>query len=139
MLSQQKDPEPGEIIGKIINLSSISADRNHPETMSYSVSSAALNQVTRSMAIALANKGIRVNGVGIGSVMSASLRDMMREDLDLHDLIVESTPLGRIGEAAEAAEAVLFLASDASNFITGQIICVDGGRSLLDRITKPAY
>jgi len=64
---------------------------------------------------------------------------MTRKDLDLQELIIESTPLGRIGDAEEAAEAVLFLSSDYSNFITGQIITVDGGRSLLDRINKPAY
>ena len=71
--------------------------------------------------------------------MSASLRDLMRENLDLHDLVVDSTPLGRIGEAAEAAEAVLFLAGDLSNFITGQVLTIDGGRSLLDRMNSVAY
>jgi 7-alpha-hydroxysteroid dehydrogenase len=71
--------------------------------------------------------------------MSASLRDMMRENLDLHDQVIEATPLGRIGEAIEAAEAVLYFASDNSNFVTGQIIAVDGGRSLLDRMSTAAY
>ena len=139
MISQSQDKEPGEIIGTIVNLSSIASRRTQSEILSYSVSSAALDQVTRSMAVALAKKGVRVNGVAIGSVMSASLRDMMRENLDLKDLIVESTPLGKIGEANEAAEAVLFLASEASTFITGQVLTVDGGRSLLDRATSPAY
>ena len=64
---------------------------------------------------------------------------MMRENLDLHDLVIESTPLGRIGEAIEAADAVLYLASDYSNFVTGQIISVDGGRSLLDKMASAAY
>jgi 7-alpha-hydroxysteroid dehydrogenase len=91
------------------------------------------------MAISLAPEGIRVNAVALGSVMSASLRDMMRGNLDLHDLVIEATPLGRIGEATEAAEAVLFLASDLSDFITGQILTVDGGRSLLDRMSLAAY
>jgi 7-alpha-hydroxysteroid dehydrogenase len=53
--------------------------------------------------------------------------------------VVDATPLGRIGEAAEAAEAVLFLACDLSNFITGQILAIDGGRSLLDRMNSAAY
>ncbi len=139
MILQAKDKEPGEIIGSIVNLTSIASVRTHPETLSYSVSSAALDQVTRSMATALAARGIRVNAVALGSVMSASLRDMIRENLDLQDLVIESTPLGRIGEASEAAEAVLFLASDESNFITGQVLAVDGGRSLLDRVVNPAY
>jgi 7-alpha-hydroxysteroid dehydrogenase len=91
------------------------------------------------MAIALASKGITVNGVALGSVMSASLRDLMRGNLDLRDQVVDATPLGRIGEATEAAEAVLFLACDSSNFITGQVLTIDGGRSLLDRMNSPAY
>ncbi len=139
MIKLNKRTEKKEIIGKIVNLSSIAAARSQKKMLSYSVSSAALNQLTKSLAIELAEKGITVNGVGIGSVMSASLRDMTRKDLDLQELIIESTPLGRIGEAEEAAEAVLFLSSHHSNFITGQTILVDGGRSLLDRIAKPAY
>ena len=139
MISQAKDQEPGKIIGKIINLSSIASIRTQPNILSYSVSSAALDQLTRSMAAALASKGITVNGIALGSVMSASLRDMMRENLDLHDQVIEATPLSRIGEAIEAAEAFLYLASDTSNFVTGQILTVDGGRSLLDRMTTTAY
>lgn len=139
MVSQTKDKDIGQIIGNIVNLSSIAATRTQPDILSYSVSSAALDQITRSMAVALASNGIRVNAVSLGSVMSASLRNMMRENLDLHDQVIESTPLGKIGEADEAAKAVLFLASDISNFITGQILVVDGGRSLIDRMTSAAY
>ena len=91
------------------------------------------------MAVALAPKGIRVNAVSIGSVMSASLRNLMRENLDLTDQVIDATPLSKIGEASEAAEAVLFLASDLSSFITGQVLAVDGGRSLIDRMSSPAY
>jgi 7-alpha-hydroxysteroid dehydrogenase len=139
MILQARDREQGEIIGKIVNLTSIAAIRTQPNILSYSVSSAALEQMTRSMAVAVANKGIRVNAVALGSVMSASLRDMMRENFELHDSVVEATPLGRIGEASDAAEAVLFLASDLSNFITGQVLAVDGGRSQLDRMAFAAY
>jgi 7-alpha-hydroxysteroid dehydrogenase len=139
MISQAQDKEPGKIIGTIVNLSSIASTRTQEDILSYSVSSAALDQVTRSMAVSLAPKGIRVNSVSLGSLMSASLRDLMRENLDLRDLVVDSTPLGRIGEASEAAEAVLFLAGDLSNFITGQVLTIDGGRSLLDRMNSVAY
>ncbi len=139
MVSQAQDKDPGQIIGTIVNLTSIASNRTQSNILSYSVSSAGLDQLTRSMAVALAPKGIRVNAVSIGSVMSASLRDMMRENLDLNDQVIEATPLGKIGEASEAAKAALFLASDLSNFITGQIITVDGGRSLLDRMTTAAY
>lgn len=139
MVAQAQDKETGEIIGTIVNLTSIASNRTHPDILSYSVSSAGVDQLTRSMAVALAPNGIRVNAVSLGSVMSASLRDMIRENLDLHDQIVDSTPLGKIGEATEAAKAVLFLASDLSNFITGQVLTVDGGRCLVDRMSHVAY
>ena len=139
MVSQNQDRETGQTIGTIVNLTSIAATRTQPDILSYSVSSAGINQLTRSMAVALAPKGIRVNAVSLGSVMSASLRNMMRENLDLNDQIIDATPLGKIGEAIEAARAVLFLASDLSSFMTGQILEVDGGRSLIDRMTSPAY
>ena len=139
MISQAHDKESGQIIGTIVNLTSIAAIRTQDDIFSYSVSSAALDQVTRSMAVSLAPKGIRVNAVSLGSIMSASLRDLMRGNLDLRDQVVDATPLGRIGEATEAAEAVLFLACDSSNFITGQVLTIDGGRSLLDRMNLPAY
>ena len=138
-MSQNQDRETGQTIGTIVNLTSIAATRTQPDILSYSVSSAAINQLTRSMAVALAPKGIRVNAVSLGSVMSASLRNMMRENLDLNDQIIDATPLGKIGEATEAAGAVLFLASDLSSFMTGQVLEVDGGRSLIDRMTSPAY
>jgi 7-alpha-hydroxysteroid dehydrogenase len=139
MILQAHDKESGQIIGTIVNLTSIASIRTQDDIFSYSVSSAALDQVTRSMAVSLAPKGIRVNAVSLGSIMSASLRDLMRGNLDLRDQVVDATPLGRIGEATEAAEAVLFLASDSSNFITGQVLTIDGGRSLLDRMNSPAY
>jgi 7-alpha-hydroxysteroid dehydrogenase len=139
MILQAHDKESGQIIGTIVNLTSIASVRTQDDIFSYSVSSAALDQVTRSMAVSLAPKGIRVNAVSLGSIMSASLRDLMRGNLDLRDQVVDATPLGRIGEATEAAEAVLFLACDSSNFITGQVLTIDGGRSLLDRMNSPAY
>ncbi len=139
MVSQAQDREIGQVIGTIVNLTSIASIRTQPDILSYSVSSAGLDQLTRSMAVALAPKGIRVNAVSIGSVMSASLRNLMRENLDLTDQVIDATPLSKIGEASEAAEAVLFLASDLSSFITGQVLAVDGGRSLIDRMSSPAY
>jgi 7-alpha-hydroxysteroid dehydrogenase len=139
MIVQAKDIEGGQIIGSIVNLSSIAATRTQDNILAYSVSSAALDQVTRSMAVSLASKGIRVNAVSLGSLMSASLRDLMRGNLDLHDQIVDATPMGRIADASEAAEAVLFLSCDLSSFITGQVLTIDGGRSLLDRMNSAAY
>ncbi len=126
-------------IGTIINLSSIAAVRTRPDMMGYSVACAAVEQMTRSMALALAPKGIRVNAVSFASVMSASLQAALKANPDWRAPIEEATPLGRIAAADEVAEAVHFLASDASAFMTGQIVTVDGGRSLLDVVPVPAY
>ncbi|MBK0400944.1 SDR family oxidoreductase [Limibaculum sp. M0105] len=123
--------------GAIINVSSIAAQRTVPELIAYSVSCAALDQLTRSMAADLARHGIRVNGVALGAVMSARLRETLRERADLRAEMIKVTPLGRIGEADEAAEAALFLASHRASFITGQVISVDGGRTVLDPLASP--
>jgi 7-alpha-hydroxysteroid dehydrogenase len=125
--------------GVIVNISSIAAQDCVPASVGYSVASAALDQLTRALAVAYAPHNIRVNAVALGSVMSGSLQAMVAKDEDLRDEIIAATPIGRIGEAREAAQAALFLASPCASFITGQILAVDGGRSLLDRMTKLAY
>ena len=95
-----------------------------------------LDQLTRSAAVCLAPQGIRVNAVALGAVMTANLRQALREREELRDEIAAVTPLGRIGEPEEAAEAALFLASPAAGFITGQIVAVDGGRLVLDPLAS---
>lgn len=139
MIQQVDEREDDEIIGSIINISSIAADRTRPELLAYSVSTAAQNQLTRSLAVALAEKGIRVNGIALGSVMSASLQDVCRDDEDVKEAVRAATPLGRIAEASEVADAALFLASEQASFITGQILTIDGGRSLVDTATTPVH
>ncbi len=140
MIAQAEDTDGRKnAIGSIINLSSIAARRTQPELMAYSIASAALDQMTRSMAVAIARHRIRVNGVSLGSVMSANLKDQMNANEDYRALILQQTPMGRIGAASEAAEAVQFLASDAAAFMTGQIITIDGGRTLLDPVSVPVH
>jgi len=136
--SEEADLSNGPV-GSIINLSSIAAQRTQPELLAYSVSSAALDQLTKSLALALAPKRIRVNAVAFGSVMSASLQGAMKEDDTIRDAIIEHTPLSRIASATELAEVAQFLASDGSGFMTGQILTVDGGRTLVDAVTTPAH
>ncbi|MCG6901410.1 MAG: SDR family oxidoreductase [Rhodobacter sp.] len=140
MIKQTADASRTEgLAGSIINLSSIAARRTHPELLGYSVSSAALDQMTRSMAVALAPHRIRVNAVAFGSVMSASLKDSLKADDGCREDIISHTPLARIASAGEVAEAAQFLASDGSGFMTGQIITVDGGRSLVDTVNAPVH
>lgn len=126
-------------IGAIVNVTSIAARRTLPELMAYSAVSAALDQLTRSMAVAFARHRIRVNAIALGSVMSTSLKSALKDREGLQEDLTAATPLGRIGEAAEAAEAAVFLASDSASFITGQILAVDGGRTMLDPIDTPAH
>lgn len=139
MIQQSPKRKPDEIIGSIVNLSSIASTRTLPNLLAYSVSTAALDQLTRSLAVTFATHGIRVNGIAMGSLMSASLRESLKEHDGLHEMIVDATPLGHIGEADEAADAAVFLASNKANFITGQILTVDGGRSLQDSVTIAAH
>lgn len=126
-------------VGAIVNLSSLAAVRTQPALLGYSISSAAVEQMTRSLAVALAPKGIRVNAVSFASVLSASLQGTLRDNPDWRDVVEAGTPLGRIASADEVAEAVHFLASDASGFMTGQVLTVDGGRGLLDVVGAPAF
>lgn len=125
-------------VGSVVNLSSIAADRTNKEQLAYSVSCAALNQMTRSLAVAFADKRIRVNAIAIGSVRLANMEEHMKENPDMHDLSITATPLGRIAEAQEVVETAQYLASEASGFVTGQIITFDGGRTLIDPLQAAA-
>lgn len=125
--------------GAIVNLSSIAAHRAQPDLLGYSIACAAVDQMTRSLAVALAPHRIRVNAVAFGSVMSACLQQMLKDQPDYRETITQGTPLGRIAAPAELAETVQFLASDAAGFMTGQVVTVDGGRGLLDAVIVPAF
>jgi 7-alpha-hydroxysteroid dehydrogenase len=139
MIKQAEKAEDPGPAGSIINLSSIAARRTHPDLLAYSVSCAALDQMTRSMAVALAGHSIRVNAIALGSVMSASLKTTIQEHSEVRDDILDCTPLHRIASPAELAEVAQFLASDGSGFMTGQILTVDGGRTLVDVTDSAAH
>lgn len=126
-------------IGAIVNISSIAARRTHPELLGYSIAAAALDQMTRSLAVALAPHRIRVNSVAFGSVMSASLKSALKDHSEFRDDITGHTPMARIAAPGELADAVQFLASDGAGFVTGQVLTVDGGRTLLDPVAAPAH
>lgn len=130
---KQADPGAGAA-GAIVNISTLAALHPVPTMLGYSIAYAAQEQATRGMALALAPHKIRVNGVRFGSVMSHELKDSLRDKPDLRSKIVTATPMGRIAAADELVDTVLYLASDASRFVTGQIVTVDGGRSLSDRV-----
>ncbi|MCB1340759.1 MAG: SDR family oxidoreductase [Pseudooceanicola sp.] len=138
MIKQSEGQTEGTA-GTIVNLSSIAARRTHADLTAYSIATAALDQMTRSLAVALAPHRIRVNGLAFGSVMSASLMQVLKDNRDYRQRIEDFTPMGRIAAASEVSEAAQFLASEASGFMTGQILTVDGGRTLLDPVAAPAH
>jgi len=138
-ISEKAGVERGSPICSIVNISSIAARRVQPELLGYSMASAAIEQMTRSLAVVLAPQGIRVNAVSIGSAMSSNLQAALRDAPELRSRIEAGTPLGRIAAPDELAETVQFLASEASAFITGQVLAVDGGRGLLDAVSVPAF
>ncbi|TNJ47595.1 SDR family NAD(P)-dependent oxidoreductase [Phaeobacter sp. B1627] len=125
--------------GAIINLSSIAARRTHPDLMAYSVASAALDQMTRSLAVSLAPHRIRVNSIAFGSVMSASMQATLKDNRSMREDIEAHTPLNRIAPPTELTETAQYLASDASGFMTGQVLTLDGGRTLLDPVAAPVH
>jgi len=138
-MKQAEGSEGDGDAGCIINMSSIAARRTHPRLLAYSVSTAALDQMTRSLAVALAPERIRVNAVSFGSVLTTSLNKAVNEHEGFREDITEHTPMGRIAQPSEVAEVVQFLASQSAGFITGQIVTMDGGRTLLDPVGAPAH
>ena len=138
MIKQGEEQSEGQV-GSIINFSSIAAKGTRPELMGYSISVAAVEQMTRSMALALAPHRIRVNALAFGSVMSASLQSSVADQDEWRDDIRAKTPLGRIAAPTELADVVQFLAAESSGFVTGEVITVDGGRSLLDAVSAPVH
>jgi len=113
--------------GCIINMSSVNAVFAIPNQVPYSVSKGGVNQLTKVMALALAPHGIRVNGIGPGSIMTDMLA-AVNADPAAKSRILSRTPMGRIGEASEIAGVAAFLASQDASYITGQTIYADGGR-----------
>jgi 7-alpha-hydroxysteroid dehydrogenase len=138
MIKQAEGSEGGNM-GAIINISSIASIRVHPDLMAYSLAAAAIDQMTRSLAVSLAPHRIRVNSLAFGSVMSNSLKTSLKDNKAYRESIETRTPLGRIAPPGELNDAAQFLASEASGFMTGQVVTVDGGRSLLDPVSVPAH
>jgi NAD(P)-dependent dehydrogenase (short-subunit alcohol dehydrogenase family) len=111
--------------GAVVNITSISAVRASTLRSAYGTSKAGLAHLTKQLAVELASLGIRVNGVAPGPVDTAMAKAVHTPDIraDYHDAI----PLNRYGLEEELAEAIFFLSSDRSSYITGQILAVDGG------------
>lgn len=118
--------------GSIINMSSVNAELAIPNQVPYVVSKGGINQLTKVMALNLASYGIRVNGVGPGTILTELAKQAVLSSEQARHTILSRTPLGRCGEPEEIASVISFLASDDASYMTGQTMYVDGGRLALN-------
>ncbi len=131
-LMQKCLPHLEQSSGNIVNVSSVTGLRAFPGVLSYCVSKAAVDQLTRCAALELAPKGIRVNAVNPGVVVTNLHKRGGMAD-DAYEKFLENAknthPIGRAGEPEEVAELIYFLASDKAKWITGVTYSIDGGRA----------
>ena len=118
--------------GSIINMSSVNAELAIPNQVPYVVSKGGVNQLTKVMALNLAPHGIRVNGIGPGTILTELARKAVLGSPEARHTILSRTPLGRCGKPEEVASIAAFLASDDASYMTGQTIYADGGRMALN-------
>jgi len=123
--------------GAIIMLSSVNSVMTIPNQLPYNVSKGGINQLVRVMAVALANRGVRVNAIAPGSILTDMLKQVMADDA-ARRMILSRTPMGRCGEVDEIARIAVFLASEDSSYVTGELIFADGGRMGLNYVVPVA-
>lgn len=118
--------------GSIVNMSSVNGFLAIPNIASYNVSKGGINQLTRVMALALADKNVRVNAVAPGTIATELAAKAVLTSEEAQRKIMSRTPMKRLGEPMEIADAVAYLASEAASYITGEILVIDGGRMTLN-------
>jgi glucose 1-dehydrogenase len=115
--------------GAIVNVSSVHQLIPKPKFLGYSVSKGGMQNLTRTLALEYAGRGIRVNGIGPGATVTPINRAWI-DDPVKRELVTAHIPMGRAGDAEEMAATAAFLLSDEAAYITGQTIFVDGGLTL---------
>lgn len=118
--------------GSIVNLSSVNGTFTIPTIASYNISKGGMNQLTRVFALGLADKGVRVNAVAPGTIVTQMAASSVLVDEAARRRVLSRTPMKRFGEPSEVAHVVAFLASDAASYMTGEIVVIDGGRMTLN-------
>lgn len=122
--------------GKIINICSMMSELGRNTVSAYAAAKGGLKMLTRNLATEWAKHNIQVNGIGPGYFATEQTAPIRVEGHPFNDFIINRTPSGRWGDPEDLAGTVVFLSSEASNFINGQIIYVDGG--ILATIGKPS-
>lgn len=133
-IDEGREPDSG-VNYSIINISALAAIMSNADKIPFAVSKGGLNQLTKVLALSLAARGIRVNAIGPGSIMTDETKPGLG-DTDTRKRVIERTPLGRIGSPEEIAGIAAFLASEAASYVTGQCIYADGGRLVQDVRSK---
>jgi NAD(P)-dependent dehydrogenase (short-subunit alcohol dehydrogenase family) len=116
--------------GAVLNISSMASQYGIPLVIAYTASKAAIEGMTRAMAVELSPMGIRVNCIAPGFIKTNMSSVALDKDPERKRKVLSRTPLGRLGKPEEVADAALFLVSDAASFITGVVLPVDGGNSI---------
>lgn len=111
--------------GAILNISSMAGDNKNSRMASYGSSKAAVNHITRNIAFDLGPRKIRVNAIAPGAIKTAALASVLTPEVE--KAMLKHTPLGRLGEPADIANAALFLCSAAASWVSGQVLTVSGG------------
>jgi NAD(P)-dependent dehydrogenase (short-subunit alcohol dehydrogenase family) len=123
--------------GAIVNMSSVNGVMAIPSIASYNASKGGVNQLTRAMALALAEHRIRVNAVAPGTIATELAKNAVLGSEEARLRILSRTPLRRLGEPGEIADVCAFLVSSAASYMTGEIVYVDGGRMALNYTVAP--
>ncbi|WP_293808611.1 7-alpha-hydroxysteroid dehydrogenase [uncultured Bosea sp.] len=111
--------------GAVLNISSMAGENKNQRMASYGSSKAAVNHLTRNIAFDLGPKNIRVNAIAPGAIKTQALASVLTPDIE--KAMLKHTPLGRLGEAEDIANAALFLCAPASRWVSGQVLTVSGG------------
>jgi gluconate 5-dehydrogenase len=115
--------------GKIINIASLMSDLARPTIVAYTAAKGGVRQLTRAMAVELAAHNIQVNAISPGYFATEMNRALI-DNKDFNDWVCKRTPAGRWGDPEEIAGLAVFLASRAADYMTGQIVTIDGGMSI---------
>lgn len=116
--------------GSIVNISSMASQYGIPKVIAYTASKSAIEGMTRAMAVELSPKGVRVNCIAPGFIATEMSAKALNNDPERKGKALGRTPMGVLGEPSDVGDAAVFLATDASKYITGVVLPVDGGNSI---------